>query len=116
MQLARSLRQRLVPAERLLWRALRNRALGGFKFRRQHPVGKYVVDFACVECNIIVEVDGESHLTTKRKDAVRTSFLESEGWCVLRYWNTEVYDELEAVREAIYHQCVLANKQAPEKT
>jgi very-short-patch-repair endonuclease len=103
---ARSLRKRTVPAEALLWRALRNRALGGFKFRRQHPVGPYVVDFACAACRIVVEVDGETHLSRSRADAQRTAHIEAEGWRVLRFWNTEVYDELDAVKEAIYRQCV----------
>ena len=71
-----------------------------------------MVDFACVECKVVVEVDGETHLSIKRKDAARTNYLESNGWCVLRYWNTEVYEELEAVREAIYHRCVREIKNA----
>ena len=105
INLARSLRQNDVPAEALLWEALRNRALGGFKFRRQHPIGSYVVDFACVACRIVVELDGETHLVTRRDDAERTRCLEEKGWSVLRFWNTELYDEPEAVKEAIYQAC-----------
>ena len=104
--LARSLRKKLVPAEQLLWRALRNRALGGFKFRRQFPIGPYVVDFACVSCKVVVEADGESHLTSQRRDRQRTVLLDAEGWQVLRFWNTEVYEDLDAVKEAIYRACV----------
>ena len=103
---ARSLRKDVVPAEYLLWKALRNRALGGFKFRRQHPVAQYIVDFACVECMVIAEADGESHLTNRRSDHERTAMLEQLGWRVLRYWNTEIYDDLDAVKEAIYRECV----------
>jgi very-short-patch-repair endonuclease len=104
--LARSLRQQTVPAEALLWKALRSRALGGFKFRRQHPIGPYVVDFACVEIKLAVELDGLSHLHNKTADQTRTAFLESLGWCVVRFWNTEIYDDFEPVKEAIFHQCV----------
>src|SRR5262245_51376269 len=107
---ARTLRQDNVPAQTLLWKALRNRALGGFKFRRQHPVGPYVVDFASVSCRLVVEVDGQSHLTRKDADVRRTQFLESEGWRVLRCWNTEVYDDLEPVKEVIYQACMRAAK------
>lgn len=105
INLARSLRQRDVPAEALLWRVLRNRAFAGFKFRRQHPIGTYVVDFACVACKVAIEVDGPTHLRTRRGDTKRATFLATEGWHVLRVWNTEVYDELESVKEAIYQLC-----------
>ena len=95
-----------MPAQQLLWKALRNRALGGFKFRRQHSIGPYFVDFACVECKVAVEADGVSHLTNHERDSKRTALLANEGWLVLRYWNTEIYDELDAVKEAIYRACV----------
>jgi very-short-patch-repair endonuclease len=91
-----------------LWAALRNRTLVGFKFRRQHPIGVYVVDFACAECKVVLEVDGESHLDNRRYDEQRTKEIELEGWLVMRFWNTEVYDEFESVIEAIYRTC-LAN-------
>ena len=104
--LARTLRKKDVPAEQLLWRALRNRALGGFKFRRQHPIGQYVVDFACIPCKIVVESDGESHLSSRKRDGKRTEFLEANGWLVIRFWNTEVFGELASVKEAIYRECV----------
>jgi very-short-patch-repair endonuclease len=110
--LARAQRKAIIPAEKMLWRALRNRALGGFKFRRQHPIGAYVVDFACVECKLIVEIDGETHLDRRNEDNRRTRFLETEGWQVLRFWNTEVYDDFEPVKEAIYSACV-ARTEAP---
>lgn len=104
--LARGLRQQVVPAETLLWKVLRNRALGGYKFRRQHLIGPYVADFACVACRIVVEADGESHLIRRRADKTRIDFLQAEGWHVMRFWNTEIYDELDAVKEAIYRECV----------
>jgi very-short-patch-repair endonuclease len=104
--LARSLRKQVAPTEALLWKALRNRALGGFKFRRQHPIGPYIVDFACVECKLAIELDGLRHLLRNEADQDRTTFLETAGWCVMRFWNTVVYDDFEPVREAIYRQCM----------
>jgi very-short-patch-repair endonuclease len=106
INLARAQRQAHIPAEKLLWRALRNRAFAGFKFRRQHPIGPYVVDFACPGCKLVVEIDGESHLSRRREDERRTTLLESEGWLVLRFWNTEIYDDFEPVKEMIYRTCV----------
>jgi very-short-patch-repair endonuclease len=108
--LAQQLRQNTVPAEARMWGALRNRALGGFKFLRQHPVGSYVADFACVECKVVVELDGESHLESGKADQLRQAELEAAGWLVVRYWNTEVYDDLDAVKEAIYQACVARSK------
>ena len=106
IRLARNLRQRPVPAEAILWQALRNRALAGYKFRRQHPIGPYVVDFACAACKLVIELDGVSHLGQERGDERRSELLRREGWCVLRFWNTEIYEELDPVKEAIYQKCV----------
>src|SRR5258708_945147 len=100
---ARTLRQQVVPAEALLWKSLRNRSLAGLKFRRQHPIGPYVVDFACVDCLIVVELDGETHVATQLADAERSRFLEGQDWKVMRFWNTQVFDDTEAVKEAIYN-------------
>ncbi len=111
--MARSLRKRAAPAETLLWKAIRNRALGGFKFRRQHPVGPYVLDFACQECKVAVELDGLSHLRTKENDKARTLFLEELGWRVIRFWNTEIYDDYDQVLEAIYRKCVACTEAEP---
>jgi very-short-patch-repair endonuclease len=102
---ARALRKSNVPAEGIMWKILRNRALGGFKFRRQHPIGRYDVDFACVECKVIIELDGETHLPRKEADTTRTQFLEADSWHVLRFWNTAVYDELEVVKKVIFQAC-----------
>jgi len=103
---AREQRQADIPAEKKLWSILRNRALAGFKFRRQHPIGPYVVDFACPECKLVVELDGESHLDRRNMDEVRTRLIQSEGWKVIRFWNSEVYDDFEAVQEVIYRECI----------
>jgi len=75
---------------------LRDRQCAGFKFRRQHVVGPFIVDFFCASCSLGVEIDGETHLGRERADFKRQRFLETEGLKVLRFWNTEVYDDLEA--------------------
>src|SRR5262245_7737906 len=103
---ARELRRHMTPAETILWRHLRSRRFADFKFRRQHPIGPYFADMACHECNMILEIDGETHLTRQRADQGRTDYLQAQGWFVLRFWNTEVFDELDAVLEAIYRACV----------
>jgi very-short-patch-repair endonuclease len=94
---ARTLRRHSTDVEALLWSRLRNRALGGHKFRRQRPVGPYVVDFVCLELALIIEVDGGQHALRRREDARRTEWLESEGLRVLRFWNHEVLQNLEGV-------------------
>jgi len=103
---ARRLPRELTPAERVLWKNLRNRLFAGFKFRRQHPIGPFIADMACRACKLILEVDGETHLGQEARDEDRTKYLHQRGWLVLRFWNTEVYDELESVLEAIYRVCV----------
>ena len=104
---ARALRKRLTEAERLLWRHLRNRELGGWKFRRQYPVGPYIVDFICVEKNVVIEVDGGQHAENEELDSQRSAYLNKMGYKVFRFWNNEVLQETEAVLRAIF--TVLAN-------
>jgi very-short-patch-repair endonuclease len=97
-QPARSLRQRSTDAERKLWSRLRDRRLMGFKFKRQAPRGRYVVDFLCVEAALAVEVDGGQHAEKRRQaDRMRTAELEREGLTVLRFWNLDVLTNLEGV-------------------
>jgi adenine-specific DNA-methyltransferase len=100
---ARALRQSSPDAERTLWHALRNRQLDGYKFRRQHPVGCYFADFACVEAKLIVELDGAQHFepAAMRADAERTAALQSLGFHVLRYTDRQVLAEREAVLQDI---------------
>ncbi len=97
---ARRLRGDLTDAERLLWRRLRGRELLGWKFRRQHPVGRYIVDFVCVEAGVVVELDGGQHADSPR-DATRTRFLEATGLLVLRFWNNDVLTQTDAVLAVI---------------
>jgi very-short-patch-repair endonuclease len=95
----------MTHAESILWKHLRGRRFAGFKFRRRHPIGPFFADLACHECKVIIEVDGVSHLGQKYRDERRSDYLREYGWLVLRFWNTEVYDELESVLEAIYQTC-----------
>lgn len=101
--LARVLRRKLTNAETILWSRLRGGRLNGWLFRRQHPVGPYVADFACVKAQLIVEVDGATHSSLREQthDRDRTAYLESQGWQVLRVWNTDVYDNLNGVMDAV---------------
>jgi len=76
---ARELRREMTPAEAALWKLLRGRLLAGLKFRRQHPVGPFYADFACVERRVVVEVDGETHLGREADDEARSAYLRTEG-------------------------------------
>ena len=105
--LARALRKRMTDTERLLWRHLRNRELGGWKFRRQYPVGSFIVDFICVEKNVVIEVDGGQHAENEELDLQRSAYLNKMGYQVVRFWNNQVLQETEAVLEAIF--AILAN-------
>ena len=97
----KTLRKNQTDAETLLWHRLRNRQLGGFKFRRQHALAPYIVDFVCIEKLIVVEIDGSQHALTMDADARRTKFLEQKGFRVVRFWNNEVLGNTEAVLERI---------------
>jgi very-short-patch-repair endonuclease len=96
-QLARTLRQRSTSAETLLWSAVRGRRLGGLKFRRQVQIGRYIVDFACLEIRLVVELDGPCHETTEDYDRKRTEVIEASGWMVVRFPTKEVVEEREGV-------------------
>ncbi len=88
-------------AEFKLWCELRNRGLGGLAFRRQQPIGRYIVDFFCPAAKLIVEVDGEQHAFSHRADSLRTKWLEGQGYTVIRFWTNEVMHDLDAVCNAI---------------
>jgi len=98
---ARKLRKNMTDTERLLWRHLRNRELGGYKFRRQRPVGPYIVDFVCLEKKLVVEVDGGQHAGQMELDAKRSDYLKEKGYRVMRFWNNEVLKETESVLTVI---------------
>jgi very-short-patch-repair endonuclease len=94
---ARKLRKNLSDAERVLWQILRNRQLAGWKFRRQHPIGPFIVDFVCIEKKLVVEVDGGQHATSLQEDTKRTRYLENKGYRVVRFWNNDVLRESDSV-------------------
>ncbi|WP_109108133.1 DUF559 domain-containing protein [Azospirillum sp. TSO35-2] len=97
---ARGMRMLPTDAERRLWQYLRNGQLGGWRFRRQHPIPPYILDFACLEVCIAVEVDGGQHADSSYDDA-RTEFLRARGWRVLRFWNNEVLRNPEGVAASV---------------
>jgi very-short-patch-repair endonuclease len=97
--LARDLRKNSTPQELKLWQLLRNHQYHNLAFKRQHPIGNYIVDFICKEKWIIVEVDGGQHNNPEEiiKDKERTKFLESKGYLVIRFWNNEIDSNIEGV-------------------
>lgn len=98
---ARELRKNMTEAERSLWRHLRLRQLGGHKFRRQQPMGRYIVDFVCLEKQLIIEVDGGHHSEQAAYDLERDTWLGKQGFIILRFWDNEVLKEIESVKERI---------------
>jgi len=107
---ARTLRKKMTDAERTLWYILRRRYLQNNRFRKQVPLGPYIVDFLCYQKRLIVEVDGGQHADQIEYDNQRTIWLEKQGYCVLRFWNNEVLTNLEGVAEIILMEC---NKNHP---
>jgi very-short-patch-repair endonuclease len=100
-QLARQLRKEPTPAERRLWMILRGDKLNGVNFRRQHAIGKYVVDFCAVKKKLAIELDGCQHLEQNDYDIARTTYLESQGYKIIRFWNDQVMDDREGVVRSI---------------
>jgi very-short-patch-repair endonuclease len=98
---ARELRKHMTDAERCLWRELKQRQIGGVKFRRQQPIGPFIADFVCFERRIVVEIDGGQHAERVAYDVARTRWLERQGYCVLRYWNNDVLTKTHAVADQI---------------
>ncbi len=97
---AKNLRRTMTDAESRLWYALRAHRLDGLSFRRQTPIGRYIVDFVCLDLRLIIELDGGQH-TESKKDEVRDRWLKSKGYRVLRFWNSDVLKNRNAVLETI---------------
>ena len=94
------LRRDATDAERRLWSALRDRRLSDYRFRRQYPIGRFIVDFACTRNRLIVEADGGQHADSEA-DRARTAWLADQGWRVLRFWNNDVLTNTDGVVETI---------------
>jgi very-short-patch-repair endonuclease len=94
---AKQLRKTLTPAEQQLWQALKGGKLAGLKFRRQHPVGNFILDFYCATHKLVVEVDGKIHETQIEYDAARTTELEAHGYTIVRFKNELVLQQIETV-------------------
>ena len=106
MTQAQHLRKNATRYEKELWRHLRNRKFANYKFRRQHPIDCYIVDFYCPEAHLAIELDGGGHNYIGREvyDGERTKFLASEGISVLRFWNRQVRENLDSVLETIWFE------------
>ena len=90
----------MTDAEHRLWAALRDRRLQGYKFRRQHPIGRFIVDFVCIEHRLVIEADGGQHADNVA-DERRTERIERQGWRVLRFWNNEILANTEGVQDTV---------------
>lgn len=103
-ELRRTLRRTMPQAEAILWSRLRRNQLAGFKFRRQYSVERYVLDFYCVQVKLAIELDGDSHGSNdaQQYDAERQAVIEAYGIRFLRFWNNDVFTNIEGVLEAIY--------------
>src|SRR5579872_4702170 len=102
-QFAKRLRGQLTDAETILWSHLRRDMFFGLRFRRQHPIGPYIADFACTAARLVIEIDGGTHSTPEevRHDLRRSAYLRKQGWRIIRVTNTDVYKNLDSVLEYI---------------
>ena len=99
--IAKHLRRQGTEGEKLLWNHMRTKQVHGLKFRRQEPIGKYIVDFVCYKRNLVIELDGGQHAEQKQRDNERDNWLASQGFNVLRFWDNEVLTNIEGVLEVI---------------
>ncbi len=111
---AKQLRRNMTDAEKLLWYHLRGHRFAGVKFKRQQPLGKYIVDFVCFESRLVIEVDGGQHLDNS-EDHQRDDWLRDQGFVVLRFWNNEVLVETESVLEKIYQTITPSPQPSPAR-
>ncbi len=100
-QRAKELRRNSTEAERVIWSSLRSRQFGNYKFRRQQPIGSFIVDFVCFEKKLIIELDGGQHMEDESYDTKRTKWLEGQGFSVIRFWNNQVLRDVDAVKTKI---------------
>jgi very-short-patch-repair endonuclease len=104
-QRAKELRRNQTPAERKLWARLRGKQLGGLKFRRQHPIGRCIVDFCCLARKLVIEIDGDSHAFQVEYDHARTAYLEERGYTVVRFTNDQVHRQFDDILAEIARRC-----------
>ena len=105
---AKQLRRSLTPAEARLWYHLRAKRFAGVKFRRQTVIGPFIADFTCRASMLAIEIDGDTHGLTAQHDAERTTYLEQQGWSVIRFTNTEIMQNIEAVLSTIAQRVPLS--------
>ncbi len=98
---ARALRTNMTDTERFVWQRIRYRQIGGCKFRRQHPLGSFIVDFVCLERKLVLELDGGQHAERAKYDEDRTAWLAVRGYRVFRLWNNEAFDNWDGVAERL---------------
>ena len=98
---SRELRQKMTLAERILWQFLRGSTFAGLRFRRQHPIGRYIADFCCPSKKLVIELDGEYHVKIVQDDETRDNFLRARGFRVLRFTNEHVFDRVEWILQTI---------------
>ncbi|MER8633624.1 DUF559 domain-containing protein [Mesorhizobium opportunistum] len=112
---AKSMRRVMTDAELKLWNELRAHRLMGMSFRRQVPIGPYIVDFACSACRLVVEVDGSQHAGAEhlRHDEARSAYLKASGWTILRFWNDDVIRDIDNVCQHIVVEAGLGNAAIP---
>jgi len=101
---ARRLRRDQMDAEGLFWSQVRNRKLGGYKFKRQATIGPYIADFYCAEKKLVIELDGDQHADNVAYDVRRTDYFASQGITVIRYWNHEIFGETDFLFDALLHR------------
>lgn len=110
---AKTLRTNQTEAEHRLWYQLRARRFMGFKFKRQKPIGRYIVDFVCVEQRLIIEIDGGQHAEQVGYDRQRDAWLRGQGYAILRFWNNEVMQQLDGVLARIRQELTLSPNPSP---
>jgi very-short-patch-repair endonuclease len=109
----KKLRQNATDAEMKLWYQLRRKQVGGLRFRRQYRLGTYIVDFVCLPARLIIEVDGGQHAEQVARDEARTVWLESQGFRVIRFWNSDVLGNMEGVLHVIGERLALERPPPP---
>ena len=111
---AKELRNNSTDAERLLWHHLRNSQLEGVKFRRQQPIEAYIVDFVSFDKRIVIELDGGQHAESAEYDQQRDACLQRNGFVVLRFWNNELFENIDGVLEVIRQHCLEVTSPTPQ--